>query len=894
MTVYYLDLKNGNDSNDGTSFANRKKTIQSFGSTPTGGDEIRIAGQESTLVDANAKINNCSGDVYVSHSISFTFSTTTGETSCNVSSHGMKTGDLIRIWNNSSHSTHDERPNGVWQVTVTDASNFKLDNYTAPATGSGSGSFRYLKGSQITLTNPVVKNVACYNQTGNWTASSNVTASLQTSTGIWSTNTKIKSRAYSNKFVIDSAFTTGKAAYFATGTLDLSAYQQISFWVGQDSGTRSDPSNPNLSLRLCTDTEGNTSVHTIPIYTGQDSQTSSGFWRSMKTNFETNLNSSIQSVALYVDSDNGSQTVYIDNIVACKPSSAADSITHDSLVGLKTSTDWPNYYLINSIINEKVLKLEGGGYGTQQYNIHPVGYYTCDMTHWPIQGWNALQPGFGVTFSNHGTQTVPIYKIEPLRIKEDMDQNPTSSSNGSYPATQFSSSVSGLSTTNRITISGGWDASNSMASQYDDGYTAVSGINNKGNVWYFTSCRYADISNLIGSCGYRSVYFTSCDYDSFMNIGGTGGYYALDFSSCDYYRDMLIWGSYGQQRSINFNSCDSGNSSGTEDYDVGYGRSMFGYGSYNCIRLDYARYGTNRWDRIEAFGAMQYNFYPYYSTSLRIERFNHGRWPGGGPSGYSYYPNNSTGTTIGIMSYRDYYYGVQSQQTEVSIDYFYETRTSSTEYSRSNGGNGRNMNQYPLYTGTSGPITINQGGITTSQYYLYYENLKTNNMIDNYTSNHNIQSGKAWFSKNHDGVSGAVLTQYSYGSVEKETSIRHTASGVSWKIDISNSNANSTAPIQWLLTKLIVNANAAVTCKIWVYRDGTGVNGGLRVKNGAITGVTSQVDAVITDTTVNTWVECSLTFTPTEAGAVDIFAMGYYQSNASHNVYLDDFSASQA
>ena len=37
-----------------------------------------------------------------------------------------------------------------------------------------------------------------------------------------------------------------------------------------------------------------------------------------------------------------------------------------------------------------------------------------------------------------------------------------------------------------------------------------------------------------------------------------------------------------------------------------------------------------------------------------------------------------------------------------------------------------------------------------------------------------------------------------------------------------------------------------------------------------------------------------MTFTPTEAGAVDIYAMGYYVSSSSDNVYLDDFSASQA
>ena len=894
MTVYYLDFKNGNDSNDGTSFANRKKTINSFSSTPTGGDEIRIAGQPSTLLDATAKINNCSGDVYRSHNIQFTFSTTTGETSCYHSGHGMKTGDLIRIWNNSSHSTEDERPNGVWTVTVVDSNNFKLNEYTAPATGSGNGYFRYCKATQITLTNAVVKNVACYNQTGNWTASSNVTASLQTSTGIWSTNTRIKSRAYSNKFVIDGAFTTGKAAYFATGTLNLSSYQQISFWVGQDSGTRSNPSNPNLSLVLCTDTQGDVGVHTAPIYTGTDSLTNQGFWRTMKTDFGTNLNSAIQSVALYVTADNGSQTIYLDNIIASKASSAADSLTLDSIVGLKTSTDWTCYHLINSIINEKIIKLETGGYGTQFYNAHPVGYYTPEICSWPIEGFNSYQsPGLGITFSNGGTQTVPMYKIEPLRLKEDMDIDPGSSGSTTYPGTYFTSNVSGISTTNRITISGGWDASNSMASQYDGGYTAINGINSRNALMRF-DCNYADISNLIGIKGYYGLYFNSAQYCSFMNVGGMGGNYPLYFQSCYAYRDMLIWGSYGYDRSIQFSSCDSGDSSGTEDYDVGYGRSMFAFGAYTTIRHEYSRHGTNRWNRIEAYGSTQYNYYTYDNNSVKVEVLNTGRTPGGGPSGYSFQPYRSNGMKVGIMSYRDYYYGVSPQYCTADIDYIYETRLTSNEYNKSGGGNGNNLNQYTMYTGQSGPIKINLGGITTSQYYIYYEDIYTNNVVDNYTSSHNIQPGKAWYSKNHDGVSGAVLTQYQYGTVEKETTIRHTASGVSWKIDISSSSAGSASPIEWLLTKLVVNANAAVTCKIWVYRDGTGVNGGLRVKSGALAGVTAQVDAVITDTTINSWVECSLTFTPTEAGAVDIYAMGYYVNNSNHNVYLDDFSATQA
>ena len=41
MAIWYLDPENGNDSNDGLSFANRRKTLY----TPSGfvdGDEIRI------------------------------------------------------------------------------------------------------------------------------------------------------------------------------------------------------------------------------------------------------------------------------------------------------------------------------------------------------------------------------------------------------------------------------------------------------------------------------------------------------------------------------------------------------------------------------------------------------------------------------------------------------------------------------------------------------------------------------------------------------------------------------------------------------------------------------------------------------------------------------------
>ena len=44
----------------------------------------------------------------------------------------------------------------------------------------------------------------------------------------------------------------------------------------------------------------------------------------------------------------------------------------------------------------------------------------------------------------------------------------------------------------------------------------------------------------------------------------------------------------------------------------------------------------------------------------------------------------------------------------------------------------------------------------------------------------------------------------------------------------------------------------------------------------------------------STWEEVTLTFTPTVAGFAEIEAIAYYVSDASHNLYIDDISITQA
>ena len=114
---------------------------------------------------------------------------------------------------------------------------------------------------------------------------------------------------------------------------------------------------------------------------------------------------------------------------------------------------------------------------------------------------------------------------------------------------------------------------------------------------------------------------------------------------------------------------------------------------------------------------------------------------------------------------------------DANIDYFYEEKSDTT---KSTGGNSYTNTQYSLYSNQGGNIKVKQGGITTSQYYAYYAPIYLNNVVDNYSGSHNVQNNHAIYAKNYDGVSGQVLNKYQHGTVEKETSIRHTASGFSW------------------------------------------------------------------------------------------------------------------
>lgn len=178
-----------------------------------------------------------------------------------------------------------------------------------------------------------------------WVASANVTLA-------YATTCKVGSAAL--QITISASFGTGKACYKQISSTDCSAYQQLTFWL-RTITTATWPSN--ISIKLCSDTSGNTPVDTITIPSGGYGTTQ--LFNPMLIDKGSAFGNAIQSVAIYVDSDIGAQTIEIDNIVAVKaPGSGEISLLH--MIGQPDSVgaggaDTENWFAIRGFSTTQVL-----------------------------------------------------------------------------------------------------------------------------------------------------------------------------------------------------------------------------------------------------------------------------------------------------------------------------------------------------------------------------------------------------------------------------------------------------------------------------------------------------------------------------------------------------------
>jgi len=768
--------------------------------------------------------------------------------------HGLVTGAVVDL------TLFSAWLNDAWKITVVDVDNFDLDgavwqttadnNGTATPRGgsskadawktraSGATSARHQAGD--TIREIASLDPTSMGQSGTWTNLSKtvtlttaVTADIETCETAWTASSNVvtttnslarREGALCTSIAPNATFTTGLAAYKAMSSTDFSAYQQVSFWFQSSVAFTAG----QVVLKLCSDNAGVTAQNTLnlPAYPV------AGAWTAITIDNAGALYTAVQSVALYVGTDFGAFTALLDNIIACKASASADSLSLTSLIGKVWNLNWAasTTYAANDIRkptspnrNGFRFKVTAGGGGssgsTEPTWPNEVGVtvtdgaltWTCDSieeTWYPIQSIRGttvlLDNDPGTTIANAGrgyhgaTETVATYKREPTLLTA------VTVKNGLLGAIQRSGTVAG----GQITYSGGWNRTD-MTTQ--TGETWLSGQSSAGSgvMFLFNDKNFITVSNLnatrcgdawhSGTVSTQNNRLVNCHASGLTNGMFGGPSSAFDVSG------VVVANSVLGLTNNNANTVSlTGRCLGL--FSNSSGGTSYGNTGLNCaFDVGFVEAKNNA-----AYGLDLQGFRPKYVRNLITS-------------------DNATGS--------------------ITV------------------GNGTTTSAGGAYIGNA---TISESTVV--------------NTIATY-------SGGVLYINNLNGV--GAKSYHDGGTIAQATDQRNTASGYSWKFLPTSTTRSTDYPLKLSVAKVACNANALVTLGIYVRRDSTQIAGRLMVKGGQVAGV--GLDAYTTTTpSINTWTQSTLTFTPTAAGVVEVIFECYDGVGTTNSLWIDDFSASQA
>jgi hypothetical protein len=558
-------------------------------------------------------------------------------------------------------------------------------------------------------------------------------------------------------------------AYFATGTLNLSAYQKISFWIKNSAAIVAN----NWKVCLCSDNAGATPVDTFYI----TAIPSTARWLPLTLTKDGggNLSSSIQSIAIYTDSSapTASSNILVDDFIAC----TTNGLNLQSLISKNSAEQGGTepWHGIKSIDGTTII-LDND---TNSFASAGRGYYGT-------------------------TETVTTYKRETIK---------TAMSSG--PSNYVQQIMEGGDDGNNIQFQGGYDTgtSNQTGETFFDGLNGF-GYGITGSVNYVTLNR---------------LNFVRYSYGCYKEDAGIGWIIS----------SMLVCAS-------TYAGCYLAGSLHTITYLLGYNNTTQG---------------------LVIVGG-----YQYCNTVVLLNNASHG----------FQFSGNCSGNII--ASYKSCNNG------NAGVDIY--------------SGNGNTILSGELRYNASYGITIEGGtknifkSITTSNnttaaiYNLGEGNILINCTIGESAEVYSLSGANAkLYSHNHDNTAGNHWIFVNGATINAQTTTRHTASGIAWTLTPAAARI-STYPLDFKVAKIACAANALVTVKIWMIKGhATNVAGKLVCRGGQLAGVPSDVTATKADDT--SWEELTITFTPTEAGVIEIEAWAYYVAGVS-TVTVDDMTISQA
>lgn len=331
MAIFYCDLVNGNDANNGTTWALSKLTMTAAVNLCAAGDTVRVAkGNDKSSIGSATWTQ---GPMPATKAI--TSSTNASPIQVTITSHGFATGDVVQI---TGH-TVNTAANGVWIVTNTGANTFTLDGSTGNGVGGASGTAANINAKTIKLASALTTTVN--NADAAWTAANSYTTSQ--------TTTQQKQGFAALQVNAPASPTTAKAVYFTLpATLNLSSYDSLTFWIRAQTGVIV---NGSWSVRLCSDSIGATTVDTFSI----PRVGTTGVWIpvTIARTGGGSLGSAIASIAIYGSTTvTASSIILADNFSACN---AASLNLNSVLSPVSSNTDVNDNYTVQSIDSTLVL-----------------------------------------------------------------------------------------------------------------------------------------------------------------------------------------------------------------------------------------------------------------------------------------------------------------------------------------------------------------------------------------------------------------------------------------------------------------------------------------------------------------------------------------------------------
>lgn len=128
--------------------------------------------------------------------------------------------------------------------------------------------------------------------------------------------------------------------------------------------------------------------------------------------------------------------------------------------------------------------------------------------------------------------------------------------------------------------------------------------------------------------------------------------------------------------------------------------------------------------------------------------------------------------------------------------------------------------------------------------------------------------------------------------IKTATDQRNTASGRSWKFSPGSTSYDRAYPLTLPLARVAVAAGSQVDVSIYVRRDSTNIKGRLYLVGGSVSG--DDAVEVACEPSVNTWTQYTMSFTPAEAGVIEVAFDAHDGQGTTNNLWIDDLAVAQA